>query len=537
MERRKLTKTQVNKFVRESQYPTFSNVPKYESDVSAKEALALAKRCGYELLPYQSKVCVGSMGELADGTWSSPEVAIVLSRQNGKGVYGEVRCLAGIGIFEEKLIIWTSHQIPPALEAMQRILQAVNNCDDLRREVKKIVNVNGQECIEFYGLSKRSRITEPRRIKFSARTKHAGRGFTKADLIVFDETYHLQVDQQAAIMPTQSTMANSQILYLTSPPLDTATYGPLRTADATPGLILFKLRKRAKAGDRFLAYYEWSLDCDLDEVERRDPDTGEPVVDLDDRSIWFRMNPALGPVLQMKPIEVERESMSDRSFARERCGAWPPEPIDPKSVEARLVNPKAWAAMRVQPFTRGETVVFGIDSTPSRSGTSIVAYWVNPINGKDVVELVDYREGTAWLPGRMVELREKHNPMAFAFDAKSHIGAMLGELEAVGFKQPDPNFGPTWGDLYVSNLEQLVAATTGALDSIKAGAVEHGGQREFSMAVSGLALRDVGEGQQAFSRKSSNTDISPINGWAIAKQCWKERYGVVESYDPFCAIW
>lgn len=516
-----------------AQYPTFENVPKYTS-TSADEAIALGRKCGIEPIGYQEHVCQGTLGEIESGEWAAPEVALIESRQNGKGVVGEIRAIAGIALFEEDLIFWTAHLMPTALEAMQRILAGVTNYDPLRKEIKRIVNVNGQECIEFYGASKRSRITQPRRIRFSARTAHAGRGFTKAKTIVFDEAYQLKADQQSAIMPTMSTVKNTQVLYLSSPPLDTSAFGPKRPEDSTPGLILFKLRNRARAGDNLLAYYEWGIDENLDEIEARDPDTGGPVVDLDDVKLWHRTNPGYGLFLQERAVQSERAAMTDRGFARERLGAWPVEPIDPKSIEARVVNPKVWQKGRVSELVPGDTIVFGVDASPSRRGASIMAFWVAP-DGSECAELVEYREGVAWLPQRLLELKEKHNPLAVAFDSKSQVGTLVGDFRSLGFRDPLPE--PMFGDMYIAALSDVVAATSGLLESIKGGWIRHLGQLELTLAVSSVKLRDVGEGQQAFSRKSSASDISPIVALSIARQAWRERHGIVKEYDPSGAIW
>ena len=194
----------------ESQRPTLENVPRYVT-TSAPEVIALGRRCGIEPMPYQSHVLNGALGEDELGLWTAGEVVLDEPRQNGKGTIGEERVLGGIGLFHEKLIFWTSHQIPTALEAKKRIEWAIENCDDLRRQVKRIVNVNGQEAIEFYGEDRRTRITDPRRIRFAPRTKHAGRGFAGASTIIYDEAYALTPDQIASSRPTLSTMVNTQI--------------------------------------------------------------------------------------------------------------------------------------------------------------------------------------------------------------------------------------------------------------------------------------------------------------------------------------
>lgn len=501
------------------------------------EAKPVMSKCGLSTMPYQDVVMEGLMAEYRKN-WAAAEVVVFEPRQNGKGVIGESRVVAGVALFEEDLIFWTAQLVPTALEGMKRILQHVTANDDLRKEVKKISNVNGRECIEFYGLNKASRITEPRRVVFVARTKDGGRGFAGAKVIIYDEAYKLTPDQMSATMPTLGTVENSQILYLSTPPLDTPASGPRTSRDATPGLHMFDLRKRARAKEPNLAYYNWGLDLDLDALEVPDPDTGKLPVNLDDKKLWYRMNPALGQMLQMRPVERERASMTDRAFARERLGAWPVEPADPKDTSLNTLNPKAWMAARRTDLVPGDTVVFGVDSDPNRTGCAITAYWVQP-DGMEAAEQIIVQPGIGWLPQVLFELKQDFDPLGIAFDAKSQIGANVGDLKAVGFQVAGegPMREPQWGDMWIADVDRAAAATTGAVEAINSGRVVHGGQREMNIAVASVKMRDIGEGLQAFGRKASSSNIAPINAWALARQCWKEWHGTVGKYDALGSVW
>jgi hypothetical protein len=521
-----------------AQWPTLVNIPEYAYS-SAQDVIDLGRRCGIEPQPWQGVggVADGIYGHQESGLWSAREVALMLPRQNGKGTEGELRVLSGIGLFGESLMFWTAQVVPTALEAMQRILWAVNNCDDLRSEVKSIVNVNGREAIEFFGLSKRSRITEPRIIRFSARTSHQARGFAGANVVFFDEGYVLTPNQMAAIVPTLSTKVNTQIWYLSSPPLDTSAAGPKLAVDATPGLHLFGLRDRARKGDARLAYYEWGIEQDLDEVEEQDPETGEYIVDLGDWQVIQRINPAFGHLLQADAVQTELDTMTRRVFARERLGAWPVKPVDPKSVEARVINAKAWAAGRRSRLTPGSAVVFGVDASPGRQRSTIMAYWVDP-DGYEVCEVVDSRPGVSWVPVRLAELRKEHNPMGIAFDSKSQINGLKSDFETLGFSVAEADGDKLeWGQLWIATTAQLAAATVGAIEAVAERSVLHGGQPEMNIAVANVATRKIGEGLIAFSRINSRMDISPLNGWALARQCWKEWDGKVGHNDPFGCVW
>jgi hypothetical protein len=133
----------------------------------------------------------------------------------------------------------------------------VENCDDLRREVKhrgsKMVGIkysHGEEGIELQsGL----------RIRFKARTGAGGRGFS-CDTLYLDEAMILPEAFLGATVPTLSARSNPQIWLAGSAPDE---------EDPThDGVVLAKRRKRALAGgDGSLAYFEHSADCDEDPDE------------------------------------------------------------------------------------------------------------------------------------------------------------------------------------------------------------------------------------------------------------------------------
>jgi phage terminase large subunit-like protein len=81
---------------------------------------------------------------------------------------------------------------------------------ELKKQIKHIHRANGEQGIELRNGS---------RLRFVARTKGSGRGFT-ADLVILDEAYALTPEQMSALIPTLSSRPNPQIWYTSSPPLD-----------------------------------------------------------------------------------------------------------------------------------------------------------------------------------------------------------------------------------------------------------------------------------------------------------------------------
>jgi hypothetical protein len=64
--------------------------------------------------PWQRFVLDRALGESKDGKWSAFEVGLVVPRQNGKGSILEARELAGLFLFDERLILHSAHEFETA---------------------------------------------------------------------------------------------------------------------------------------------------------------------------------------------------------------------------------------------------------------------------------------------------------------------------------------------------------------------------------------------------------------------------------------
>jgi len=94
--------------------PRVCNYPVYASSAGG-EAVELAASAGLVLDPWQADILTAALGERADGSWSAFEVAVIVSRQNGKGAVLEARALAGLLLFGEQLVMWTAHELKTAM--------------------------------------------------------------------------------------------------------------------------------------------------------------------------------------------------------------------------------------------------------------------------------------------------------------------------------------------------------------------------------------------------------------------------------------
>jgi phage terminase large subunit-like protein len=299
-----------------SQAPSSSSVPPYVSSRGA-EAIELCDSVGLDLDPWQRDVLIAGLGQREDGSWSAPEVGICMPRQCGKSSLLVARELVGLFVFGERLVIHSSYDASSSLEAF-RLLLALLEDSELERQVKRISRVHGDEGIE---------LVTGQRIRFRARTRSAGRGFS-ANLIVLVEA---QLLAEAAMMPTQAARRLSQT-WLAGTAVDQRAHDH--------GVAFARARERGRKGDQRLAWFEWSAGemAEIDSTRAAD------------RELWVIANPALGDRISVDHVERELAAMDHRSFCAERlaAGDWP----DTSLAGGRVISADAWSACQ-DPRCRG----------------------------------------------------------------------------------------------------------------------------------------------------------------------------------------
>jgi hypothetical protein len=468
--------------------PRVCSYPSYVYS-SGDDAIELAAMAGLVLDPWQKLVLRHGLGERADGRWAAFELAVIVARQQGKGAVLEALELAGLFLFGERLILHSAHEYRTAMEAFRRVRDLIDGCPDLRSKVAKVVNTNGEEGIE---------LRTGQRLKFIARSKGAGRGFS-ADRIIWDEAYALSEEQVDAQMPTLSARPNPQIVYTSSPPLDAVT-----------GAQLFRVRRRALAGDQTLAYFDWGADGCLDNLSG---------LDLNDRGLWAATNPAFGIRISEETIARERAAMSDTGFARERLSIWPPD----LTAGFAVITEAAWRAA-CDPASQLEGApAFAVDVAPDRSRASIGVAGRRG-DGLIHIEMIQTQPGTGWVVPRLLQLRDKWKPCAIVIDPGSPAGSLIADAETAGL------------ELVRTGARDVAQAYGMVVDGLcdadeTARVVRHIGQPELDAAVAGAARRPVGDGH-AWDRRAATVDLTPLV--AVTNAMWGYAvHGHVQAPTPW----
>lgn len=490
------------------QFPLIRRVPDYVS-TSGPEVTELAARAGLFLDPWESLVLDDFLGEDSGGNWTSTENGLVVPRQNGKGSIVEARELGGLFLFREPLIMHTAHEVKTAGEAFLRILTLVTDTDEFRREVARVNKSHGEEGIELLpsptlilgpGGREIRRSVAPR-LRFLARSRISGRGFS-GRVVILDEAFELALSIMKALVPTMSAQAlhNPQLWYTSTPP------DQEKDSNAR---VLAGVRKRALEGAKRLAWLEWAANAahlaDLGDAEaererirmRRDP------------AVLAQANPGLGIRLSLEFTETELGTLSPKGFDVERLGIgdWPP--VDDEAGWA-VIPAAAWADL-ADPASRlpdDSPVAFAADADRAQAHGAIAAAGYRP-DGRLHVEVVDHRAGTAWIPARLAELREKW-PQAAVIDPKRQASPHIAETEKLGVEVTQPTareMAQACGALYVA------ACDTKSL--------VHLGQPSLDFALARACKRELAD-SWAFDAPRG-VDLSPLV--AVTLAAWAAAAG------------
>jgi hypothetical protein len=544
--------------------------PAYQSgcgEYTSSDMLGWARNFGYDLDPWQDFFLIELCGTKPDGRWASFENYLVLSRQNGKNTCLEVRELAGLFLFSERMIIHTAHEFKAAAEHFRRVRDVVTEYDELRRRVKAVTTSHGDEAIElkpkstiiFGSGGKRIRRNVAGRLRFLARSRGSGRAFT-ADLVVYDEAMILSDEVVGASLPTLSAVPNPQVIYTAS-------------AGYKDSIQLASVRRRVLQRDPRLMGAEWSINphldtCPRDEVRGRK--TNRYIVcalhdDRDDPRSWAKANPALGIRISADHIANELGAMTlGTTFDRERLGVgdWP------AGDEAwAVISEESWqACIMADPGGATRPVVFAIDVDPDMSSAAIAAAWYRPPDtgqqavadaemmtmmrwaiesgqpvpaprypggrapSRPVVEIPRgcHREGVKWVVPEMLRLKRAWKPSAVVVPKNGPAASLIPALEQAGIEVTP-----------MSSADEAAAfalfVTTARHPDPHQRLIHLGREQAPGLhsAVASAETRDVGDGGRAWSRRDSESDITPVTSATDA--LWglnRKRY----SYDPLKSV-
>lgn len=266
-----------------------------------RDAAERAAELGIVFMPWQCEAerYIEAVG--LDDLWLYPEVAAVVSRQQGKTELLIPHIIRRLRMGRRIMHTAQNRELPR--EVFHRVADVITK-PGMPKLKSRPRFANGQEEI---------RLTNGGLYRIVAPTRGGARGPSNDDVIVDEIRELADHDFIAAAKPTLTASPNPQILYLSN-------------AGDEDSAVLNALRKRSDE-DPSLAYLEWSA---------------APERAADDRKGWLEANPAIGHMPQVLPY-LEREYRSNllagtmAIFETEHLCRWVP------TMRERLLADGAWS--------------------------------------------------------------------------------------------------------------------------------------------------------------------------------------------------
>jgi hypothetical protein len=447
------------------------------------ELVKLAERLGYRLDGWQRIAGNDVLATDEDGALAAFEAVLLVSRQCGKSLIGELYAL--LWALEGQTVLHTSHRADAAKELFRRMVATIPD-----EWGAKPTFTNGKEQLELPGGGV---------ILFRTRGPRVGRGFT-IDKLIVDECQVLSTDELDAAMPTLRTRPDAQVLYLGTAP----------NAHANANCeVLYGLRERARRGDsEALCWLEWSAAAVDDEGEELSAERLPEAV-LDDEEMWRQATPALeSGRITLDRIRTEREAMDPVSFAVEilTVGVWPDTELGAGPVSVVAWNELEDPDSELDPDEPVPHVVVGFDMSPDRRvSVSVVGRRADRLLHHDHVGRFD---GTNSAIAAIVSIYERTDAyvMQIVCDGEPQNLDLMGRLkDHVGDRV-----------LRTENASRVGVQSCGALvDLVNEERFRHRGQVELSDAIRGAVVKTFSD-SWVYSRARSRGDVSPLLAAAAA---------------------
>lgn len=505
--------------------PRVVSYPEYQSS-AASEVIDLMDQLRRPLDPWQQFVITHGLGQRWDGDrdpdtglptprWAASRCGCWVPRQNGKGDIIMALELGWLYLFKTPLVVHSAHEYKTAQEAFLRIKGMAQGTDWLDRMVLRYWQAAGEQGLEL----KRDKKTgiSPR-LRFMARTRGAGRGFS-AGKVVLDEGQELTEAQMRAILPVVSAQPNWQIWFFGTPP------SPGDAAELTSDAWIYNLKR---AGEERAPRTMW-IDYGLETIDLEDRRQREI---LKDPATWARTNPAKG-------IRIEEETIADElalmgpglSFAMERCGMWLPE----RRKEGEFaIDPDKWAKSIVlegsRAFPRRLSIAFSVN--PKRTHYTI-GYAGFHEDGRWQVGVLQHRPGVGDLLETLLRLKQQLNPVAVTVDAKSE--KTIEELAQRGIRLSEDVETPVRGDLILPTMGDVATAYGLLVDAANQEKLWHHDEHPLNRAIEAPPRPLAGGSTWDHKR---GIEVGPANCAGLAMWAHRIRDPLVkeEPYNPLSNI-
>ena len=460
-------------------------------ETRGQKAELLGTRIGLRLMPWQRDTLNEWLRTRPNGGWTHPSCCLIVPRQSGKSELLMLRCLYGLFARGEK-IVFTTQRWETALELGERMIAMIDDRPSLKRQLAtKPTKSQGRVVIKTKAKLRPdgSVLVPAAKIAFAPRSNDAGRGFTKVDLIVYDEAYNLTSGQRAALAWTQMAADSTQKIYTSS---------AVDQIEHKKGHALAGIRRRGLGKGRGLAVREYmapaALKWDTFEAARYAcPSYG--VIQTDDK-----ITEALDEVTSLK----DQRDYETEGLGR---GHWPKDPDKSSSVIPR----NTWNDQIAPPgMALHGSIVLAVDRAYGGDREWAIVAAQRALNGRIHLDVgwCGSTDRNAQMVGMLQKCIDMWDPVALVIDSKSPAAVLKPLLISAGIEP------------VMTNTPQMAIACRGFLDDATDEQLYHAGQTWLTRAALGATQRVMPQGDFAWGRDSAA--IAPLVGATLA------RWGLLE---------
>ena len=321
-----------------------------------------------------------------------------------------------------------------------------------------------------------------------------------ADVSWIDEAQEILPDAGedllAAILPLQDTKPGASLII-------SGTAGEVQTG------IFWEYLTRGRDKDPTVGILDYCAPEDTPWEDVEDEDKA--------MKLLATVHPGVDTLTTMDKMRKNYRSMSKPLWAREYLSIWP------KTFGTTAVKPEQWthSARAKVPFP--EKVAFGLAIKPAGTSSAIVAAWRDRA-GVAYIEVVEHRQGTAWLPKRMQDLTRKYRGSTVAYD---DIGEGKATAVECGPLQPRPR-------LKMQTYRETAAGCIQFLRDLERGTMVHFDQISLNDAVTRAGKRDIrGESDQwLWTPIQAGDDITALDAATRALRNWDQHFSKHPAAKP-----
>jgi CDGSH-type Zn-finger protein len=506
-----------------SQEPTYLWHPPFEHTIGDK-AIRLYEASGGRLDPWQKLAVRVAMARDPLGAWLCFELAIIVSRQNGKGEVLIALELAWLFLLGEKLIIHSAHLFETSREHFLKVQAIIERTPAFRKRIEKIKEGRGAEEIVLRcrcgapedGVHRPPCDGQHARLKFMTRKGGAARGFTGGKLVM-DEAMVLDVAMMAAGLPTMATREDAQVIYAGSAGFPTSTQ-------------LALIRKRGLAQEEGVGLLLWEAERPVYDEHGRLTGGDDPA----SPATHAKVNPAYGIRISAKSVAKEAAGMGGYDtpeFWTERLGIGEyPEDGERWEVISKEVWKKAVDHDSILAPVRPRSHFLAISS---EHGVTTLAVAGKRLDDKVHFEVIARHRGTAWLLDKLLgEAGEEHaHPIWGELGLWKRLGkpriACLKNEEGTEIalklaeQLKDRLFTPENRKVIFPTEIEYAAACAAFVEGLRTGLLVHIGQSSTENAIAAAVKRINPEGGWRWDRDVAAEQAPIIAGtlavWLVEK--------------------